>query len=113
MIHQIGGPVRVRRLVLAGPHAGDWVEMGHLHHTLVLLEPIREDTWVHDLLDPDYHRRRLIYRHATFYATVPDRHVDELWVVEGYVPDGWDMSRRHNVPPLAQVGLVAQALLSS
>lgn len=113
MIHRIGVSDRVRRLVLEGPHRGDWVEMNQLLHHVVLLEPVSMWTFVEDDGSLDHQRGRIIYRHARFYATAPDLHVDELWVVEGYVPDDWDMTRRHNVPRLAQVGLVAQALLSS
>lgn len=80
MIHRIGKGVR--RLILAGPHEGDWVEMDTVVHLIVLLEPV--DIVDHILGDRD--RRRVTYRHATFVAKVAD---------------------------LAQVGLVAQALLSS
>jgi hypothetical protein len=102
VIHRIGATDRVRRLVLEGPHRGDWVEMNQLLHHLILLEPV--DTLAHILGDED--RERIIYRHAAFAARVGD----EVWVVEGYVPDTWSPVR---IPRLAMVGFHAIALLSS
>ncbi len=100
--HRLAPGVRV--LILEGPHAGDFVEAEKIRQHVRLLEPMPLVDLLHR--DPDIYT----YVYRRFAARISDQHVDEVWVVGGYVPEDWSPAW---VPRLALVGLHAMALLSS